>query len=355
MKPLRGGREIERLRYPANDGEREGPKPCACTGSRNKSTPRTFLRSFPASKFLLPFAFAFACLIPTIVSAQTPADPIDAPAGAVAIPLYGHANPGSPADEIVTKFMGRETVLRNITYPTLTPVLPAPGKANGTAVIVAPGGGFMMLAMQNEGWRIAKKLADAGVTAFVLKYRLLPTPKSDAEFMSGFAKMMNDAAKGHVSPSNNTDPAATQDAFAALKLVRDRAAQWHIDPDRVGMIGFSAGAMTTMRTVLAAPDPASREPDFIGYIYGPMGNVAIPANAPPMFAALAMDDRLFGNGDWSIVSAWHAAKRPVELHVYQTGNHGFGMGIPGTTTTMMMDEFLAWLDMQGLLTAKAHP
>jgi acetyl esterase/lipase len=307
----------------------------------------------------LTFACALATLMPAAVSAQTsaapPAGPADAPAGAVAIPLYGAATPGSPADEMRTQFRGRETVLRNTTYPTLTPVLPAPGKANGTAVIVAPGGGFMMLAMQNEGWRVAQKLADAGVTAFVLKYRLLPTPRSDDAFMAGFVAMMTNAAKSHVTAYDNTDPAATQDAFAALKLVRDRAAEWHIDPDRVGMIGFSAGAMTTMRTVLGASGPAARGPDFIGYIYGPMSAVTVPANAPPMFAALAMDDGLFGHGDWSIASAWLAARRPVELHVYQTGQHGFGMGKPGTTTTLMMDEFLAWLDMQGLLTAKARP
>ncbi len=307
---------------------------------------------------VLRTAFALAILIPSLAAAQAPGsaptDPIDAPAGAVAIPLYGHATPGSPSDEIATR-LGSDTVLRNITYPTLTPVLPAPDKANGTAVIVAPGGGFLMLSMQNEGWRVARKLADKGVAAFVLKYRLLPTPKADDAFMAVMIKEMTDAAKTPGKAPNISDPAATQDAFAALKLIRDRAAEWHVDPDRVGMIGFSAGAMTTMHAVLEASPPATRAPDFIGYIYGPMGPVTVPTNAPPMFAALAMDDSLFGNGDWSIASAWHAAKRPIELHVYQTGNHGFGMGKPGTTTTMMMDEFLAWMDMQDLLKAKARP
>jgi acetyl esterase/lipase len=292
--------------------------------------------------------------MPFAVMAQPAAidGPDHAPAGAVAIPLYGAATPGKVSDEIETRFMGRETVVRNVTYPTLTPVRPAPGTANGTAVIVAPGGGFSMLSMQNEGWRVAQALAARGVTAYVLKYRLNATERDEKVWLDGMAKLFASIDKGGVPPEVK-DPAATEDALAALKLVRARAAEWGIDPHRVGMIGFSAGAMTALNTVLQAP--AGGSPDFFGFIYGPMQAVAIPAGAPPMFAALAMDDPLFGNGDFSIASAWHAAKRPVELHVYQTGGHGFGLGHPGTTSTMMMPEFLAWMDMQGLLTAKANP
>ncbi|WP_295633158.1 alpha/beta hydrolase [Novosphingobium sp.] len=275
-----------------------------------------------------------------------------APAGAVAIPLYGAKTPGKVSDEIETRIMGRETVIRNVTYPTLTPVRPAPGTANGTAVIVAPGGGFSMLAMQNEGWRVAQALAARGVTAYVLKYRLNPSDRDEKVWMAGMAKLFAGIDKGG-RPPEITDPAATEDALAALKLVRTRAAEWAIDPHRVGMIGFSAGAITALNAVLQAP--AGGAPDFFGFIYGPMQAVAVPAGAPPMFAALAMDDPLFGHGDFSIASAWFAAKRPVELHVYQRGGHGFGLGQPGTTSTLMMPEFLAWMDMQGLLTAKAKP
>lgn len=279
--------------------------------------------------------------------------PEHAPQGSIAIPLYGEANPGKASDEIETRFMGRETVVRNITYPTLTPVLPKPGTANGTAVIVAPGGGFMMLSMQNEGWRVAQALADRGVTAFVLKYRLNPTPASNAEWLQGMARLFRPPAEGaQAARPQIKDPGAGADALAALKLVRGRAGEWGIDPRRVGMIGFSAGAMATLTAVLQAgvdADPQTLAPDFIGYVYGPMAKVEVPAGAPPMFAALAIDDPLFGSGDFSIVSAWHAAKRPAELHVYQAGGHGFGMGQPGTTSTLLMDQFLAWMDMQGLL------
>lgn len=296
---------------------------------------------------------ALGALALAIPAARAQTAPDRAPAGSVALPLYGKDTPGSPSDDVETRFMGRETVLRNVTYPTLTPVLPAPGKANGTAVIVAPGGGFMMLSMQNEGWRVAQALADRGVTAFVLKYRLNPTDHDDKVWIGTLARLFEPGAK----PAEIKDPAATEDAIAALKLVRSRAAQWHIDPTRVGMIGFSAGAITTMNAVLQAPagDPAGRAPDFIGYIYGPMTTVSVPASAPPMFAAVAMDDSLFGHGEFSIVSSWYAAKKPVELHAYQSGGHGFGMGKPGTTTTLLMTEFLAWLEARGLLEAKAKP
>jgi acetyl esterase/lipase len=309
-------------------------------------------------KSLTSLAALSLLALPLTAMAQPAAiDGLDhAPAGAVAIPLYGAATPGKVSDEIETRFMGRETVVRNVTYPTLTPVRPAPGTANGTAVIVAPGGGFLMLSMQNEGWRVAQALAARGVTAYVLKYRLNPTDRDEKVWLGSMAKLFAniDANKnGGGKPPEITDPAAIEDGLAALKLVRARAAEWGIDPHRVGMIGFSAGAMTALNTVLQAP--AGGSPDFFGFIYGPMQAVSVPAAAPPMFAALAMDDPLFGNGDFSIASAWHAAKRPVELHVYQRGGHGFGLGQPRTTTTMMMPEFLAWMDMQGLLTAKANP
>jgi acetyl esterase/lipase len=298
-------------------------------------------------------ALALAISLPVAALAQpidsTPIDgPAHAPAGAKEIPLYGKETPGKPSDEAEMRFFGRETVLRNVTYPTLTPVFPAPGKANGTAVIVAPGGGFSILAMQNEGWRVAQALADRGVTAFVLKYRLNPTPRDDQAFMAEMAKMFAEVGRAPGRRPDLKNPDATKDALAALKMIRSRAGDWKVDPARVAMIGFSAGAMTTLNAILES-DAQNRGPDFIGFIYGPMTAIEVPATAPPMFAALAIDDPLFGNGDFSIVSAWHAAKRPVELHVYQAGGHGFGTGRPGTTSTMLMPEFLAWMDAQGLL------
>ena len=303
---------------------------------------------------------AFALGLAPVAGAQVlpvpPVGAVHAPADALVIPVYGKDTPGKPSDEIETAFMGRETVVRNITFPTVTVVPPKPGTANGTAVIIAPGGGFQMLAMQNEGWRVAQALADRGITAFVLKYRLNPTPKEDAAWMQAMSRMFSTMGRSGDKPPEIKDPEATKDALAALTLVRGRAGEWGINPKRVGMIGFSAGAITALNAVLEAGNPANpgtQAPDFIGFIYGPMAPVTVPANAPPMFAALAMDDPLFGGGNFSIVSSWNAAKRPVELHAYQTGHHGFGMGRENTTTTLMMTEFLGWMEMQGLLKAAA--
>lgn len=306
------------------------------------------------------FRTAGALLAAAVLSAPAAAGPVfdmalapkQAPAGSVTIPIYGSANPGSPSDEVETSLFGRELVTRNITYPTLTVVRPPEGMANGTAVIVAPGGGFAMLSLQNEGWRVANALAERGITAFVLKYRLNPTPRDDKAFTSDLMKILAAAAKDDGNRPELPNPGSDQDALAALRLIRERAGEWQVNPKRVGIIGFSAGAMTALRAVQSAPTSAER-PDFLGYIYGPMDKIEVPAAAPPMFAALAIDDPLFGKTDFGLVSAWRSARRPVELHVYQAGGHGFGLGIPGTTTTGMIGQFLDWLDARGLLKPEA--
>lgn len=297
---------------------------------------------------------AFSLLAGNAAAQQSVGAAAGAPPGAVTLPVYGKANPGKPGDEMSA---GPGSEVRNVTYPTLTPVLPKPGTANGTAVIVAPGGGFMFLSMDGEGLKVAQALADRGITAFVLKYRLNPTPKDDAAYRDGVMKLILGIASGKPA-AQIADPGASKDALAALKLVRGRAAEWGIDPERVGMIGFSAGAITSLKAVLEAGsdnDPSTLPPDFFGYIYGPMDAVEAPADAPPMFAALAMNDGMFGKDNFDIVNSWRKVKRPVELHVYQDGGHGFGLGKPGTTNAMLMPEFLAWMDMQGLLTPKPRP
>lgn len=279
--------------------------------------------------------------MPVPVAATAPAEPD-------AIPLYGDKTPGSVTGENWSLYFGRDFNVRNVTRPTLTPVLPDPARATGAAVIVAPGGAFMGLSMSHEGWQVAHALADRGIAAFVLKYRLLPTPADEKAAGAYIWKMMVAGLPDPDAMPTLTDPAATEDGLAALRMVRAHAGQWHIDPARVGMIGFSAGAMTSLATVLAARP--GEGPAFFGYIYGPQARIAVPDGAPPMFDAIALDDPLFPHrGGFPIAEAWLAAKRPVEIHGYQKGSHGFGLGIPGTTTTLVLDEYIAWLAMQGFL------
>ena len=274
------------------------------------------------------------------------------------IPLYPETM-GSASTEVWDKIYFGFRVVRNVTRPTLTPFLPPAGKATGAAVVVVPGGGYTMIQMDIEGWGIAHWLADHGVAAFVLKYRTRPTPPDEDTFAAALNQEISQQGSSKPAPPDTDMPVARADAIAALKMVRANAAKWGIDPAHVGMIGFSAGAMTTMDTVLHAP--AADLPNFFGYIYGPMNEVVasaiygppdgfkVPKNAPPMFAALAMNDPAFGGKGFAVVDSWNKAGRPVELHAYQAGGHAFGSGLPGTTSTMVMPEFYAWMQSDGFV------
>jgi acetyl esterase/lipase len=277
---------------------------------------------------------------------QAPMTPMAAPAEPGAIALGTGGVPGATGPETWFEQWG-DPFVRNVTTATLTPVLPDPAKATGTAVIVAPGGGFLFLSMGNEGWEVARALADRGVAAFVLKYRTRPTPADPQAFEAAVTVMFSGAARPPLPAAAAADsPFALQveDATAAFALIRDRAGDWGVDPERIGMVGFSAGAMTTLATTLAAPDA---RPAFIGLIYGPQTPVEVPADAPPMFAALAADDPLFARSGFGLVEAWRAAGRPVEFHLYQDGGHGFGLGNPGKTSNVWFEAFMRWLTANG--------
>jgi acetyl esterase/lipase len=278
--------------------------------------------------------------------------PIAIPSQPSAILLDTGALPGATATESWHSQYG-SVFARNVTVATLTPILPDPEKATGAAVIVAPGGGFRTLSMENEGWDVAKALAARGVAAFVLKYRLNQTPADIPAFEESMRAMFAGAARPtRPSPEEQMKSITPMiaDANAAFALVRKRSAEWHIDPDRVGMVGFSAGAMLTMATVVSETEA---KPAFIGNIYGPLSAMKIPENAPPLFVALAADDPLFGNPEYGLIDGWRNAKRPVEFHLYEQGGHGFGMYPKKTTSTGWFAAFTNWLDMHGYMkTAK---
>ena len=277
---------------------------------------------------------------------QAPMTAMAAPAEPDAIPLDTGGVEGSDAAESWFNQWG-DTFVRNVTTATLTPVLPEPGTANGAAVIVAPGGGFMFLSMSNEGWEVAQALADQGVAAFVLKYRVRPTPADLGEFEQSVNAMFSGAARP-ARPGGFSLDNQIEDATAAFALVRSRADEWGVDPDRIGMVGFSAGAGTTMATTLSAPET---RPAFIAPVYGAMNAVEVPEDAPPMFVVLAADDPLFANSGFGLVESWRAAGLPVEFHLYQNGGHGFGLGNPGKTSLGWFDGFMRWLDLNGFLQA----
>ncbi|MDQ2764117.1 MAG: dienelactone hydrolase family protein [Pseudomonadota bacterium] len=294
---------------------------------------------------LAALAAAFVLAVP--VQAQDDRmTPIATPAGLNAIdlgtgPLLGAAAPEAWYVQYGSRFA------RNVSVATLARYLPDPATATGAAVIIAPGGGFKTLSMENEGAAVAQALAGRGVAAFVLKYRLDQTPADAPGFERSMRAMFSRAARPP-SPTRR-DPAADlapqlADARAAFALVRRRSAAWRVDPAKIGMIGFSAGAMLTLTTELAGGDA---RPAFIGIIYGPLAAVDVPKDAPPLFVALAADDPLFGGGGFGLIDSWRTAMKPVEFHLFEQGGHGFGMYRKDTTSTGWFDEFILWLSMHG--------
>lgn len=299
---------------------------------------------------LLAIGIATACVIAAPAFAQNDTmTPIRTPTQANAIVLGTGPLPGATASETWYHQYGKDFA-RNVAVATLTPFLPDPAKASGTAVIVAPGGGFRSLSMENEGSDVARALAARGVAAFVLKYRLIPTPSDMSSYERSMAEMFAGAGRPRQTNAGGAFPPLDPqlaDARAAFALVRKRALEWHVDPKRVGMVGFSAGAMLTLQTALR---PSDAKPAFIGIIYGPLAPVMVPADAPPMFVALAADDPLMGGRGMGLIESWIAAKRPVEFHLYEQGGHGFGMYPKTTTSTGWFEAFVSWMRMHGWLT-----
>ena len=246
-----------------------------------------------------------------------------------------------------------QPMVRNVATATLTPFLPAPGKANGAAVLVAPGGGFRWLAIDREGWAVAQALADQGIAAFVLKYRLQPTPASTEGFKASMDNMFTAAGSGDGKPQSLLPDLSNQlaDAEAAYALIVAHAKEWGVDTRRIGMVGFSAGAGLTMHATL---NSKTMKLAFIAPIYGGMGPVDVPKDAPPMFTAIASDDFLF-RGQFGVVKSWFDAGRPVEFHLFQNGGHGFGLGYPGKTSNGWFPVFVHWLDVNGFLKGTTAP
>lgn len=312
--------------------------------------PDTFLKITRTATLASVLAFAVSAF-----AQDGTIHPLDAPAEPNAIPLNTGGVKDQPAKESWFRQWG-EPMVRNVSDATLTPYLPDPAKANGTAVIVAPGGGFRWLSINNEGWKIAKALNEQGVAAFVLKYRLQPTPPT----LEGLKQSMNRmfAAVGAPTPGQPASEAPRPprpdlsnqlaDAEAAYAMIVDRAREWGVDTKRIGMMGFSAGAGLTMHCTLHSQ---KMKLAFIAPIYGGMGAVEVPKDAPPLFVAIAANDFLF-KGEFGLIKSWYDAGKPVEFHLYQDGGHGFGMGYPGHPTYWWFEVFTHWLDVNGYLAAR---
>ena len=267
------------------------------------------------------------------------------------IPLYPGTAPGStpenyPEKEYFSKAWNTE-VVSNVTKPTLTVFKPSAELRNGTAVVICPGGGFMALSINSEGIDVAKYLAAKGVTAFVLKYRLAHTGEDATE---EFSALYADRAK-FSETIGKVIPLSIADGLAAVTYVRQHAAEWAISPDRVGIIGFSAGG--TVSAGVAFRYAADGRPVFVAVIYGAAGRLKdapVPTDAPPMFIAAATDDNLgLAPDSVALYEKWTSAHKPAELHMYAKGGHGFGMRKQNLPTDHWIERFTDWLELQGWL------
>ncbi len=264
------------------------------------------------------------------------------------IPLWPGGAPGTETWDQVEEELSLSDglrVVRNVTQPSLT-VYPAT-KPNGTAVIIAPGGAWHFHAIEHEGRQVAAWLAARGITAFILKYRLLRTgadlQKEIAEFVGSRGSRRADMA---------TLMSMTQaDAQQAVRIVRQRAPEWGVDQRKIGIMGFSAGGGVT--TQVALNYTADCRPDFAAPIYAAVfEEVTAPTDAPPLFLLCTANDEMASRASLLLYSAWKAAKRPVELHIYARGDHGFGMTPHNQPADTWIERFADWLKGQGLLGAE---
>lgn len=257
------------------------------------------------------------------------------------IPLWPNGAPGFESRRNEPT-QAKDWWVKNIHNPSVTVYAPPNDKATGTAVIVCPGGGHRELVFNAEGKEAAEFLNGIGVTAFVLKYRLAKEEKSPYTL------------EKHVR----------DDAYRAMRLVRSRAKEWNIDPDKIGMLGFSAGGEVVALVAYgpgdgdqSAADPVDRangKPNFQMLVYPGPAFIpeTIPADAPPAFMLVANDDPCCSGSVLSLLQGYRAASLPVEAHIYTQGKHGFNMGNRSALTTIKTwpQRMADWMADSSLLT-----
>lgn len=264
------------------------------------------------------------------------------------IRLYEGPAPGSENwdwEEKVVETPGGK-MISDVTTPVLLPYL-AP-EPNGTAVIVAPGGAFHILAIDHEGHQVAQWLNKKGISAFVLKYRLVhPNPNKPEHNLMTLIQNQDYATLDSINAA--VVPLAMQDGLTAVEHVRGNAASYGIDPNNIGFMGFSAGGTLTMSVVYNATD--ANRPNFVAPIYAYGGAILgseVPKVRTPIFVAAASDDELgFAPHSAQIYLKWLEAGQPAELHIFEKGGHGFGMRDTGGPVDGWIELYYNWLKAAG--------
>lgn len=267
--------------------------------------------------------------------------------------LYGEPDKADVNFEQWYEIENRGQFVRNVKVPTLIPYLPEAKNSNGAAIIIAPGGAFLHHTFGSGGYEAAEWFKSHGFATFILKYRVEITPREEADYQAYVAEKMAGYRAGGLS--GNYAPATPDYAFedinAAVKLIRSRAKEFNIMPDKIGIVGFSAGALMAVYNAESAIPECKA--DFIASIYGQLVMRDMPDKLPPMFAAMSSDDELSGQSGFEIIQAWQK-RGIVELHLYGQGGHNFGMGHAPFTNYLWPQEFLAWLRMLKIINEPAN-
>lgn len=282
------------------------------------------------------------------------------------VPLYDGDAPGSEGwtqPEVTVEYMSpfwneMNTCVYNVSRPSMEVWLPSPATATGAAVVVCPGGGFQALSYSNEGPAVAEWLARHGIAAFVLKYRT-PYAGDNVEDVRRIAlsnyggeprteeikALVSEAAKVAESQGYSADMAVA-DGRRAMEVIRERASEWGVDPDKVGMVGFSAGGALVSRIAFDHTD--ADRPDFIGLIYGAMyGDVSVPEDAMPLFMAATQYEISGPNID--IYTEWCKARKTAEIHSFPNARHGFGYRGDGSPEDEWIELFRNFLKNIGVI------
>ncbi len=270
----------------------------------------------------------------------------------------------------------KNLVVLNVVYPTLTVFLPTPEKATGSAIIVCPGGGFSALSWDTEGPNVARWLAEHGITAFVLKYRtgysgatpeevyltamstyggqprtpevdeLMKRNRDKTLEMSGYSPEEGTGSGNPLARSTgNMMKLACDDGRRSIEYVRKNASRWNVNPDKIGMVGFSAGGMLALD--IAFNHTELSKPNLIGIIYGAMGFKGVPDDPMPMFMASTQHEALGGAA--ALYSDWCGARLPAEIHSFTDSRHGFGYRENGDTVNTWIELFYNFMKKAGFI------
>jgi dienelactone hydrolase len=238
-------------------------------------------------------------------------------------------------------------VVTNVSKPTLQIFRPDKTISTGTSVIIAPGGGLFAHSIESEGTLVAQWLVKKGITALVLKYRLLPSGEQGVEEHSRTSE--NDPDKEYAAVKKLL-PYSVADGLKAIEYTRSHASELDIDPEKIGFMGFSAGGAVTMGVAYGYKE--SSHPDFLVPVYAWTDVMPVQKpqkDAPPMLLICATDDSLgLAAGTIDLYNSWYSEKLNVGLHMYSKGDHGFGMRTNNLPSDHWIERFYDWAVAEGL-------